>query len=270
MTTWQRIGACVAAGLWLAGCATPPGGTGAVGAGDSREVVTDSDQTDADRRARVRLELASAYFSRGQTNTALDELKLALQVKPDLAEAYNLRGLIYAQLGDERFAEESFRRALQLNPRDGDTMHNFGWLLCQQRRYADADAQFEQALVQPQYPNGPRTLMAQGVCHARGGQLDRAEAALVRSYELDPANPVTAINLSEVLFRRGQFERARFYVRRANSDNEVVNAQTLWLAAKIEHKLGNSGGVAEFGKQLRDRFPQSREAVALERRAFDE
>lgn len=257
----------LAAALLLAACATPPAGSGAA---PSREIATESDQTDTERRARTRIELASAYFGRGQATTALDELKLALQIKPDLPEAYNLRGLIYAQRGDEQLAEESFRRALQLDPRDADTMHNFGWLLCQQRRYPDADAQFEQALLQPQYPNRARTLMAQGICLAGSGQIDRAETALVRSYQIDPTDPVAAVNLSEVLYRRGQYERARFYVARVNVDREISNAQTLWLAARIEHKLGNAGGVSNFGGQLRDRFPQSREALALERRAFDE
>ena len=39
-----------------------------------------------------------------------------------------------------------------------------------------------------------------------------------------------------------------------------ANAQTLWLATRIERKLNNASGVTSFGKQLTDRFPQSREA----------
>ena len=69
----------------------------------------------------------------------------------------------------------------------------------------------------PQYRDAPRTLLAQGVCQARAGQLAEAEATLTRAYELDPANPVTAINLAEVLYRRGEYERARFYMRRVNA-----------------------------------------------------
>ena len=255
------------AALVLAGCATPTGPTG-----ETREVGGSGawEQSDADRRARARLELAAAYFGRGQTATALEELKQALQAKPDLPEAYNLQGLIHSSLGDEKAADESFIRALQLNPRDGDAMHNHGWTLCQQRRYAEADARFQQALALPQYPNAPRTLMAQGVCHARAGQMEQAEAALARSYEIDSTNPVTAVNLSEVLFRRGQYERARFYIRRVNNQPEISNAQTLWLATRIEHKLDNKAGVANFGKELRDRFPNSREAGAYARGSFDD
>jgi type IV pilus assembly protein PilF len=261
----RAVGIVVAALAMVAACSTPQA---PLAEPPPRE--PSPDPADPDRRARARLELAAAYFGRGQAETALQEVKLALAAKSDLPAAYNLQGLIYAALGDEQQAEDSYRRALQLNPRDGDTLHNYGWLLCQQKRYADADAQYRQALALPQYANTARTLTAQGICHARAGDFERAEVALSRSYELDATNPATAVNLAEVLLRRGEYERARFYVRRVNSQPDLSNAQTLWLAARIEHKLGNDNGVATFGKQLRDRFPQSREALALQRGAFDE
>jgi type IV pilus assembly protein PilF len=155
--------------LWLTGCAnTGPGGP------PSREIVTASDETDVNRRARVRLELASAYFAQGQWTTALDEVKQALTANPNLTEAYNLRGLIYSSLGEQGLADESFKRALQINPRDADTLHNYGWYQCQQKRYAEAAPFFAQALAQPQYRDAARTLLAQGVCMAQGGRMPEA------------------------------------------------------------------------------------------------
>jgi type IV pilus assembly protein PilF len=129
---------------------------------------------------------------------------------------------------------------------------------------------FTQALAVTQYRGTARTLVAQGVCQAHAGQLAESEASLSRAYELDPSSPVTATNLSEVLYRRGEYERARFYVRRVNAQADVANAQTLWLAARIEAKLGNQQGVSDFGARLRNRFPDSREASLFARGAFDE
>ncbi len=252
----------------LAGCASAP--PAPAPADPLREVRTTSDQSDSDRRAQVRFELASAYFGRGQSSTALDELKQVLSAKPDLFEAYNLRGLIYASMAEPRLAEESFQRALQLNPRDGDTMHNLGWFWCQQGRYDESEKMFGQALAQPQYVGAVRSLFAQGVCQARAGRWAEAERALSRSYELDPSNPVTAYNLSEVLLRRGELERARFYVARINGNRDLSNAQSLWLATRIERRLGNVEGVQQWGRQLRDRFPQSPEALQFERGRFDD
>jgi type IV pilus assembly protein PilF len=256
-----------AAGL-LGACAAPT--PAATPANETRDRVTASDEPEAQKRARARMELASAYFGRGQITTALDQVKMAIVADPLYGEAFNLRGLIYSNLGDVVLAEESFRRALQLNARDADAMHNYGWFLCQHKRYADSAAQFNQALAVPQYRGTSRTLLAYGVCQAFAGQLADADATLSKAYELDPSNPFTGTNLSEVLYKRGEYERARFYIRRVNALPDVANAQTLWLAARIEHKLGNQQGALEFGNQIRNRFPNAREAAAFSRGAFDE
>jgi type IV pilus assembly protein PilF len=237
---------------------------------DLQDKVTESDEPDNARRARVRLELASAYFGRGQMNVALDEVKLALAADPNLGPAFNLRGLIYGSMGEHALAEDSFKRALQLNPRDVDTMQNFGWYMCQRQRYADSDGLFRQALISPQNQDISRTLLTQGICQARAGDLPAAEATLQRAYEIDSGNASIAVNLAEVLYRRGDYERARFQMRRINAVREIANPQTLWLAMRIERRLGNTQGLVSLGQQLRDRFPESAQAKLYASERFDE
>ena len=254
--------------LLLAGCVTTT--TNSATGVEVREVKPSNEPADLERRARVRLELAGLYLGRGQHDTALEEVQRALAFKADLPEAFNLQGLAYSAKGDLPLAERAFQRALQLGPRDGNTMHNYAWFLCQQQRWNEADAQFNGALVQPQYRDATRTLLAQGVCQARAGRWAEAERALSRSFELDPGNPVTAYNLSDVLLRRGELERARFYIARLNSQPELSSAQSLWLAARIERRLGNLQGVQELGRKLQERFPESAEVLQYERGRFDE
>ncbi|MDT7835481.1 type IV pilus biogenesis/stability protein PilW [Aquabacterium sp. OR-4] len=260
-------GVVLAAGLLLAACAAGPE---RLPADEPRAIATASDQTDVDRRAQVRLELASAYFGRGQLDTALDEVKQALAINPQSADAYGLRALIYGAMGESRLAEDSYRRALAINPRDGGLLHNQGWFYCQQNRQAEAQARFAEALAQPQYRDVARTQLARGICFGRDSRWTEAEGALMRAYELDPANPAVGINLAEVLYRRGELERARFYVGRLNDNPALVNAQTLWLAARIEHKAGRIQPARRLGDQLRSRHPQSPEAALYERGQFDD
>ena len=73
-----------------------------------------------------------------------------------------------------------------------------------------------------------------------------------------------------MLYRRGEYERARFYIRRVNQREDLSNAATLWLALRVENRLGNRGGVDDYGRQLRNRFPQAPETLAYERGRFDE
>jgi type IV pilus assembly protein PilF len=247
----------------LAGCATEQQQQGSI------EMATPSDDSEARRRARIRLELASGYYEEGKVEVALDELKQVIAADPTFPDAYNMRGLIYMRLGDPRQAEESFRRALALNPRDSDALHNLGWLQCTLGRYPEANGSFERALLQPLYAGRAKTFMAMGLCQARAGQRAEAERSLARSYELDAGNPITGFNLAQLLYQRGDYTRAQFYIRRLNN-SELANAETLWLGVKVEQRMNDAVASAQLGDQLRKRFPQSPQRAALDRRAFDE
>lgn len=252
----------------LAGCAAGgPGGAG--GTGSAADIVTASDETNDQRRARLRVELAVGYYQHGQTTVALDEIKKALVADPNYADAYNLRGLIYMRLSDAAAAEDSFRRAIALNPRDPDSLHNYGWLLCQQARYGDAIRQFEAALAIPTYGERSKTLMTRGLCELQAGQRAEAERSLLQAYELDAGNPVIGFNLATLLAQRNEWPRAQFYIRRVNN-SPAANAETLWLGIKVERRLDNREAEGQLASQLQRRFPQSREALAYERGNFDD
>ncbi|WP_394787494.1 type IV pilus biogenesis/stability protein PilW [Rhodoferax sp.] len=233
------------------------------------ELLTESDEPEARKRARTRMQLAVAYFEQGQTTVSLDELKQALVIDPSFSDAYNLRGLIYMRLNDMRLAEDSFRRALALNPREANTLHNYGWLMCQQARYPESIQMFEQALANPTYGGRSKTFMAEGLCQQRAGLLPEAERNLARSYELDAGNPITGYNLATLLFQRGEWLRAQFYIRRLNN-SELANAESLWLGIKVERRMENREAMLQLVDQLKKRFGQSRELAAYDRGAFDE
>jgi type IV pilus assembly protein PilF len=262
--------ACISicwAAVILTGCAGRQGPVGQ--AGNRADMVTESDEPDIRRRARLRLELASSYFEDGQTNVALDELKQALVLDPGFADAYNLRGLVYMRLNDIPLAEDSFKRALALNPKDGDVANNYGWMLCQQSRYRESSQYFAQAIANPTYSGHAKSLMAQGVCQIKAGQRTEAEQSFMQSYELDAGNPLTGYNLANLLFERGELTRSQFYIRRLNN-SAYANAETLWLGIKIEQRLNNREVVGQLGDQLKKRYGQSREAGSYQRGAFNE
>ena len=248
----------------LSGCASRQGESG-----NGSEIMTDSDEPNAHKRARIRLELATGYFEQGQTTIALDELKQSISADPNYAAAYNLRGLIYLRLNDFRFAEESFRKALSIEPQDATVMHNLGWSYCQEARYPQAQQLFAQALAVPQYRERAKTWRAQGLCQVRAGQREEGEQSQLKSHEFEPGNPVTAYNLALLMFQRGEFSGAQFYVRRLNN-SELANEESLWLGIKVERRLDNRTAMQQLGAQLLKRYPQSRQADAYQRGVFDE
>jgi len=253
--------------LWIGGCAVHPQAPSS--ADGKADLVTDSDESLERKRARIRVELALGYFEQGKTTIALDEIKQAIATDPTFSDAFSLRGLIYMRLNDYAIAEDSFNRALALKPRDSDVLHNLGWLKCQMAQYAQSVAFFEQALASPLYTGRGKTYMAVGLCQARAGNLSQAEAALMKSYEYDAGNPVTGYNLASLLYQKKDDTRARFYIRRINN-TQLANAETLWLGIKIEKRLSDQAAMAQLGSQLIKRFPESSQAAAYQRGAFDE
>jgi len=231
--------------------------------------MTDSDESLERKRARIRVELALGYFEQGKTTIALDEIKQAIATDPSFSDAFSLRGLIYMRLNDYAIAEDSFNRALALKPRDSNVLHNLGWLKCQAAEYAPSVHYFEQALANPLYTERAKTYMATGLCQLRAGNQAAAEAALMKSYEYDAGNPVTGYNLAQLLYQKNDNTRARFYIRRINN-TQMANAETLWLGIKIERRLADQAVVDQLGNQLIKRFPQTSQAAAYQRGAFDE
>lgn len=266
--TW-RVSAVFFMVMALYGCASKPPASQTTVAADGKDLVTESDEPEVRRRARLRLELASGYLEQGKTKVALDEIKQSLFADPTYAPAYNLRGLIYMQLSENAMAEDSFQQALKLAPRDGDTWHNLGWLYCQQSRYKEAMKAFNTALQIPLYAAAARTWMVQGICQVRAGQPADAERSFTRSFELDASNPITIFNLSKLLTQHGDYKRALFYIRRLNN-SEQANAESLWLGIRVERQLQNTEAARQLGDQLSRRFPDSKEAAAYARGAFDE
>jgi len=257
-------GLTCATALVLPGCAGGPRGQNL-----STDQVTDSDESDSHKRARLRLELAAAYLQKGQATAALDQVKQAIAADPNWFEVYNLRGMVYLGMGDYQLAEESFKRAVGLSPKSGSVAHNYGWMLCQQSRHAESELWFNKALTDPAYTDKAKTWMAQGLCQMKANRAEEAEKSFLHSYEFDAGNPIVAYNLSLLLFQRGDFVRAQFYVRRLNN-SELANAESLWLGIKVERRMENREAAAQLGGQLKKRFPSSRENLAYERGAFNE
>jgi type IV pilus assembly protein PilF len=262
------IGGCLTV-LVTQGCAQSGGSSATQTSAGGADLVTESDETDARKRARLRIELATGYFEQGQTAVALDEIKQALAAEPAYAPAFNLRGLAYMRMREMPLAEESFRKAYALAPKDPGVAHNLGWLLCQQSRFAEAQPFFTDVLANPVYEGRAKTLLAQGVCEARAGKPVAAEASLNKAFELDAGNPVITFNLAQLMFNRGDLVRAQFHIRRLNN-SELANAESLWLGIKVEQRLGNQAIVRQLGDQLKRRFAQSRQAGFFERGAFGE
>lgn len=71
----------------------------------------------------TRFALGSALLQSGDVTGALSELKLAVAYKPDLRQAYALLARAFRLLGQQEAAEESLKKASQLEQREREYVH---------------------------------------------------------------------------------------------------------------------------------------------------
>jgi type IV pilus assembly protein PilF len=254
----------LAAALLLGGCA---------GGQTSVEPVAETgtlagDVGDPRNRAKVHAELAALYYGRGNMAIALEELRIAAAADPNYALTYSMFGLVYAELRENGLAQSNFERALGLAPTDPDINHNYGWFLCQNGRENESIKYFMQAVRNPLYPAPWRSYSAAGICTMRKGNVKEAEDYFQRALRQEPNDPGSLLQLGQIRYRQGSLEEARKLVGRFNKLVDPT-PESLWLALRIERKLGERLAEASFAKQLRRRFSSSREYQQLQRGEYD-
>ena len=245
-----------------AGCASQSDGPSV----ESRTIV--GEVGDPRNRARVHTELAALYFDRGNMAIALEELRVATAADSSYAPAHGMFGLVYMELRENQRAEASFERALRLSPNDPDISHNFGWFLCNTGREPESIKHFLQAIRNPLYAMPWRSYSAAGVCSLRANNQRDAEEFFQRALKLEPDEPASLLKLGQIRYRQGNMAEARKLVARYNK-LITPNAESLWLALRVERKLGERVAEQSFATQLRRRYPASPEYQALQRGQFD-
>jgi len=138
------------------------------------DLLTQAEPDSTRQRAMRRLSLASAYYEQHQNDVAQQEVRAALQIDPQFAEAYSLLGLLHQRNKSPVLAQQSFEQALELAakpPVRSDELaaiqHNFAWFLCEQNRFAQAHTLFERALSVPNYRQADKTRQALVFCQNR-------------------------------------------------------------------------------------------------------
>jgi type IV pilus assembly protein PilF len=250
------IAALVAYGA-LEGCAqNPQSSSTQADSVDTGTVI--GEVGDPRNRARIHTELGSAYFERGNMGVALEELRTAIAADPNYAPAYSVLGLVHMELRENDVAQRYFAKALALAPNDPDINNNYGWFLCRTGREEQSIAYFMAALKNPLYNTPARSYVNAGLCSMDRNDGRDAVGYFERALRSEPDNLLALLNLASVQYKRGQLDAARQLVQRFNKATQPT-AESLWLALRIERKLGDKAAENALALQLRRRYPGSPE-----------
>lgn len=232
------------------------------------EQVTQGGVGDPRTRAKLHTELASLYFQDGNMAVALEELRIAIAADATYAPAFNVRGLVHVYLREIPLAENDFKEALRLASNDPEINNNYGWFLCQIGREKESITFFMRALQNPLYQTPERAWLNAGQCSLKAGDIASADDYFQKALRFSPDNAQAMLQLANISYLRGDFNGAHTRLGEVLRRVEP-NAEALWLALRIERRLGDRAAEASYASQLRRRFPASPEYQKLSKGEYE-
>ncbi len=183
-----------------------------------------------------------------QMRTALAEYATAERVNADRPEAHLNLGLIAIAAGEPRVAEQSYRNALELDPRFTPARANLADLYREQGREGDAEAELQAGLASD--PDNADLHHALGLARVRTHRLDAAIEDLARAARLAPDNSRFAYVQGVALDAADRTPEA-LAVLEAAQPGDPANRDLLIALIQYNAKLGRvqeaQDWLAEFG-----------------------
>jgi type IV pilus assembly protein PilF len=229
--------------LSLAGCAGTP----------ARE------DHDKESPAEINTRLGLAYLQQGNPEQALAKLNKALEQDPRLAAAHHYLAETYRQLGQLPDAEQHFRKALSLAPRDAAIQNNYGVFLCDESQYEKADEMFLKAARDRNNRSAAEAYENAGLCALREPDVGRAEERFRDALRLSANRPKSLYQMVELSVADKRYLEARAFLQRYLGV-AAHDPRSLWLGIRIERELGAWAVASDYGKLLVEGFPGSEEA----------
>ena len=157
-------------------------------------------------RAMIRLR---AKDSRG----AMEDLELAISLKPHLSQLWGLLGTLRYQSNNVTGAIEALKKAHRFDPGNANYMIDLGEFLRQDNRIAEAITILEEATVlAPDNANGWINL---GATFQQGGKIDNAKLAYEKALAIMPKSSEISSNLGAIAKEAGDLVSARKYFEQA-------------------------------------------------------
>lgn len=244
--TGLGIVVAIVASAWLAGCS----------------MSTAARTRESDLKAREYVARAEQLSEEGQFEEAITQLELAIEENPTLTTAHVDLGDIYRVQGNYAAAEESYRRATTLEPRNFEAQYGHGLVLQLLDRLADAVRAYLRALsINPDDFNANLNLATAYL------QMQESRQALPyarRAVEIDPRNGPARVNLGAIYAAVGEHESA---IREYQAAAELMDF-TPPLLLNLADSLGKTGRYQEMVNTLGQLLRTSPSAQAYERLGF--
>jgi type IV pilus assembly protein PilF len=217
--------------------------------------------TPNDSPAKLYVDLAKEYHRLGQTEVALRRAQQAVKTDGSYAPAHVWLAFLLEQLQQTDEAAKHYERAVKLAPNNPDVLNAYGSFLCNQRRYAEADAQFVKAAANPVYATPWIALSNAGNCALEAGDSTKAENQYRAASQASSTYGYPLAKLGELAMKRGDAKTAKDYIDRYFKSETVRTPAASRIALQVgieaERALGNRKRATFYQDVLNKNFPDA-------------
>jgi type IV pilus assembly protein PilF len=207
-------------------------------------------------------QLGIEYLKQGNLQLAQEKLERARKQNPRDPNVHTGLALLYERLDDQKRAEDHYRQAASLAPRNPDIGNNYAVYLCKRGRHVEGVKRFESVASNPIYRTPEVALTNAGVCYRSAKRLPEAETSFVNALRRRPNYSEAAFQLGDMLLEQGRVPDARkhvdLYLGAFNPTPDL-----LLLGVRLARAAGDRVVEDRYARKLRVEFPNTPQTRAL-------
>ncbi len=227
-------------------------------------LVTERANIDLKKASVINSKLGLAYLQKKLYQAANAKLLKSLEQDSDNALAHLYMAELQKILKVNDKADEHFKEAISLAPKNSRAKNNYGVFLCSQGEYEESVKYFSEVLKDPLYPDKFGVYENLGICEQQKGNIHLAEKHFRHALKLNHNLPKSLLGMTQISFDSGLFKPAkRYYVRYLALAKQ--SPESLWIGILLERKYKNKDIVESYSTILRVKYPDSKEAIMLDK-----
>lgn len=239
-----RVALVLFCGLLLSACVT--------------EDVNNRKVVNKEEALKQHIQLVEGYVSRKNRESARHHIRKAMEINKNAPEVIGALALVYQLEGENKLAEETYKKAIKKGKHLSTIENNFGYFLFGLKRYEDALVQFEAAAANLDFDGRAEALVNVGRASLLLGNKARAKSAFEHAAILKPGFPDPFIELADIYFQEQEYPKAKEFLDKFMNLGQQ-NPRALLIAIRLERMFGNRDREASFVLVLKNRYPYSKE-----------
>jgi len=212
----------------------------------SLELINDFDKNRINKECAVYLFRSLDYFYKGMHQDAITGLSASIKSCPDYPRGYNILGMFYAVSDRKDLAEESFRKAIDIDSNYAKAYYNLACLYQVQDRVDDAVKYFQRAAYLSRDLGGASYSGIASI-YASSGKIKEALGYYNKALECEPDNPIIQYQSGLLYLMEDDYANARNRLEKAAVLYEFNNDQA--GLARTQAYLIKIDEINSLGKQ---------------------